>query len=359
MSGQMQAVQAQARTARRSRVRSYLRFIVAVVYFFLARSLAQRGAEGLVTEAWTPLVSQAMLVFLLLLGYAAMGFWLDGQTLPVSEQGLPVRRGWSREAGLGMAVGWAAAVACVLPMALAGGIAIVLFLTPSAWGWLAADAAYFALWALVEEMVFRGYGFQRFADAVGPAGATLGFAAFYAIVESERQGANTATFFVSLVLALVLTMAYLRTRALWVSWGINFGWKASRALLFGLTVSGVNSRSPVVEGNPMGSFWLTGGGYGLDGSWLAFLVLLVALPVVYRATRDLDYRYNAPVLVPAGIPVDLDAAARQQHEAAMGPSEPVLVQIGALGNGSQTAAAAHGTAEAGHDVPAEPETGAQ
>lgn len=360
MSGQTQGVQAQAgqgqaRRAPRSRVRSYLRFIIAVVYFFLARSLAQHGAAGLVTDAWTPLVSQAMLVFLLLLGYAALGFWLDGQTQPVGEQGLPLRKGWSRETGLGMAVGWGAAVACVLPMALAGGIAIVLITAPSAWGWLAADAAYFALWALVEEVAFRGYGFQRFVEAVGPAGATLGFAAFYAIVESERQGANTATFFVALALGVVLTTAYLRTRALWVSWGINFGWKASRALVFGLTVSGVSSHSPVVEGNPMGSFWLTGGGYGLDGSWLAFVVLLAALPVVYRATRELDYRYNAPVLEPAGIPVDLDAAARRQHEAAMGPSEPTLVQIAAAesGNTPQPSAVTPETTEPGQDTPFE------
>ena len=63
---------------------------------------------------------------------------------------------------------------------------------------------------------------------------------------------------------------------------------------------------------------------------MAFVVLLVALPVVYRLTRELDYRYNAPVIVPGGIPVDLDAAARRQHEAAMGPAEvaaPTLVQI--------------------------------
>jgi hypothetical protein len=47
-------------------------------------------------------------------------------------------------------------------------------------------------------------------------------------------------------------------------------------------------------------------------------------------TRDLDYKYNAPVLVPGGVPVDLDAAAKRQHEAAMGPAEqavPALVQI--------------------------------
>ena len=81
----------------------------------------------------------------------------------------------------------------------------------------------------------------------------------------------------------------------------------------------------------MGPFWLTGGGYGLDASWWACLVLLIAFPVLYRATRDLDFRYNAPVFESGGIPVDLDGAARRQHETAMEkpaePSAPSLVQI--------------------------------
>ncbi len=77
----------------------------------------------------------------------------------------------------------------------------------------------------------------------------------------------------------------------------------------------------------MGPLWLSGGAFGLDGSWLSFVVLLVALPVVFRLTHDLNYRYNAPVIVPGGIPVDLDAVARAQHEAAMGPPAPTLVQI--------------------------------
>jgi membrane protease YdiL (CAAX protease family) len=313
-----------------SRFRYYMRFIVAVLWFFLARALAHHEALGLASEQWQPIAEQAFLLFLLLAGYAGMGLVLDGQLHPLSEQGFPRREGWPAEAGLGLAVGWALAVVCVLPVVVGGGIAIVLVLGHSAWGWLAVDAAFFALVALAEEVAFRGYGFQRFEQSVGPLGAALGYAAFYAIVQALLPGSSHASVAVSVALSLVLATAYLRTRALWLSWGINFGWKASRALVFGLAISGDNSHSPVVQGNPMGPFWLTGGGFGLDGSWVAFVVLLAALPVVYRLTRDLDYRWNAPVIVPAGIPVDLSAAAKGQHEAAMGTAEPAapgLVQI--------------------------------
>ncbi len=141
-----------------------------------------------------------MLVFLLLLGYATMGFWLDRETASAwSEQGLPrrragrVRRGWD----------WPSAgrwrwLACCHWLWLAA--SLFAELQPSAWGWLLADAAFFALAALAEEIAFRGYGFQRFAHAVGPLGAALGFAAFYAIVQALLPGSSHASIAVSVVL---------------------------------------------------------------------------------------------------------------------------------------------------------------
>jgi uncharacterized protein len=347
------------------RLRAYLQFLGAILYFFLARSMAFHGAQGFVSDAWFPLVDQAMLAFLLLVGFAAMGFWLDHQAHPISEQGLPRREGWPREWGLGLAIGWGATLVCVLPMLVAGGIAISLYTRGASWGWLAADAAFFAVAALAEEIAYRGYAFQCFIRAVGPAGAVLGFAAIYAIMQALNPGANRVSLIVSLAFSFLLSTAYLRTRALWVSWGLNFGWKASRALVFGLAVSGVSSHSPVVQGDPMGPLWLTGGAFGLDGSWLALIALLAAIPVVYRVTRDLDFRYNAPVIVSGGIPVDLDAAARAQHDAAMGPAAPAapaasgLVQIESLGPavGEQETVAKQGTAnrELGTEKPTPPD----
>jgi uncharacterized protein len=314
------------------RFRAYLEFVAAILYFFVAKSFARHAAGNLASDAWYPLVEQLLLVGLLVLGYAAFGAFFDRQSHSIAAQGLPLRTGWTGEVGLGLAGGWAAVIACVLPMVVVGGIAIVISTQASSWGWLLADIAFFALAALAEEVAFRGYGFQRFEMVVGLYGAAIGFGLFYAIVQALLPGTTNASIAVSIVFSLLLSMSYLRTRALWLSWGLNFAWKASRALIFGLAVSGVTSHSSVVEGNPMGPFWLTGGGYGLDGSWISAIVLLIAFPVVYRITRELDFQHNAPVIIPGGIAVDLDAAARSQHEAATRTAEPVaatpsLVQI--------------------------------
>jgi uncharacterized protein len=285
------------------RWRACLELFAAVVYYFLARTMAHHESlwlarEQLITYQWQPLAEQAALLLLLLVGYACMGVAFNHQQHPVAAQGLPQRPDWPAEAGLGLAMGWAVAVVCVLPMLVAGGIAIVLVLAPSAWGWLVADAVFFALAALAEEVAFRGYGFQRLIQAVGPKGAVFVYTAFYATLQALIPGSSRASAAVSVVFSLLLFAAYLRTGALWVSWGLNFGWKASRALIFGLAISGDYSHSSVIAGNPMGPFWLTGGGYGLDGSWMAFVVLLAALPMVYRLTRKLNSRWNTPEIVP-------------------------------------------------------------
>jgi len=197
------------------RLRAYLEFLAAVILFFVARALAHGWAQGLAAPQWTPLIEQAILVVLLLLGYAGMGLRFDHQQRPIGAQGLPGRPGWTGEAALGLAVGWAVAVVCVLPLVIFGGIAIVLVLQPAAWGWLVGDAVFFALAALAEEIAFRGYGFQCFVQAVGPLGAALGYAAFYAIVQALLPGSSHSSFAVSLALGLVLSTA----SALWRSVG--------------------------------------------------------------------------------------------------------------------------------------------
>ena len=311
-------------------IRAFGQFVLAVLFFFLARLLARRGAHGLVPQDWSPLVEQAMFAFLLLFGYAGFGFSLERQLHPISRQGLSLRAGWFGEASLGLAIGWAIAVFCLLPVVVFGAIFVHLSFSLATFGWLLADAAYFALGTLALQIAFRGYPFQCAIAAVGELPAAVMLSVLYGILNASLPGASHASMAVNIALGLLLSMAYLRTRALWLPWGLHFGWVASRALLFGLPVNGISSHSPIIQGDTVAAIGLTGGDFGLDGSWLAFIAILLAMPFVYRFTRDLSFVHNAPVLEPGGIPVDLDAAARRQHATATRPDAPEikpLVQI--------------------------------
>ncbi len=307
------------------RLRAFSWFLFAALYAVFAHEMARRFAHLLAPFA-RPLASRALLAVLLLSGFAAMGASGQRQSYPLAEMGLPRRTGWAREWGIGAALGWGGVVAAILPIAVASGL-----LVSFAGGFSRALAAslYAATLLLLstftQELLFRGYPFQRLQAAIGSTAAVILAAAFFAL-ERTAGSLSPVTYLNSLLLGFLLTLVYLRTRALWVSWGLNFAWNASLGLLFGLPVNGVGS--PAVSTYSTGPAWLAGRGYGPEGALLTTFILLALLSVATQATAELRHRWALPEIKAAGIPVDLDAAARRQHEAASRPaSEPPLIQI--------------------------------
>jgi len=310
-----------------ARIRAFAWFIVAVVYFIIAREIAIRAATGLASGDWVELTNRAGLLFLLVFGYAAMGYVGQRQREPIKAMGLIRRPGWGREFALGSALGWSGMVACVLPIALTGGLIVTFYSTQRQFALIFLDLGILAIAALGEEVAFRGYPFQRLIDATNPTIATIAMSLLFGAVHLANPGATFASTIVTIFAGWLLSIAYLRTRALWVAWGFHFTWNATMGILFGLPISGITSFSPVVTSNTAGPLWLTGGDYGPEGSLICAIVILVLIFVMFPATRDLNYRYAQPVIVAAGIPVDIDAISRRQHEAAMGPAEPAPPQI--------------------------------
>jgi hypothetical protein len=316
-----------------SRLRSLLWFLVAASYFYLAENVAIRVALTISSGEWLEVVNRTTLLFLLVAGYAAMGYVGQRQREPIRSMGLNFRPGWKREVALGAAIGWAGMVACVLPIALIGGLVITVYTTWHQFALILLDFAILAIAALSEEVAFRGYPFQRLIDAIGPTAATMLVAVIFGLIHLNNPGATGASTLVTMLAGWLLAVAYLRTRALWVAWGFHVAWNVVMGILFGLPISGITNFSPVISSNTIGPAWITGGDYGPEGSAVGAVVLLVLLFVMYVATGDLKHRYAQPVIIPGGMPVDIDAAARRQHEAAMGPAEPSapqLVQIGGI-----------------------------
>jgi len=301
--------------------------MIAVVYFFLAREVAVRAATGLASGDWLELVNRTCLLFLLVIGYAAMGYVGQHQREPVKAMGLVRRPGWGREFALGSAIGWGGMVACVLPIAITGGLVVTLFTTQRQFALILLDLAILAIAGLAEEVAFRGYPFQRLIDATNPTIATIAVSLLFGFIHLGNPGATFASTLVTVFAGWLLSICYLRTRALWVGWGFHFTWNATMGVLFGLPISGITNFSPVIASNTVGPPWMTGGDYGPEGSLICAIVILVLIFVTISVTRDLKYRYAQPVIVPGGIPVDIDAISRRQHEVAMGPQTPAAPQI--------------------------------
>lgn len=314
------------------RVRSFGYVIIAAIYFYIAQSVSVHAANGLTSGLWLPFFERGILLFLQVFGYAAMARAFNRQREPIRAMGLVFRPGWQREFGLGAALGWGMLLASILPLVLSGGLIITFWAIPRQFGILVVDLLVLAAASLAEEVAFRGYPFQRLIDAIGPTLATIVFSFVFAAVHMFNPGANRASFLITVFSSWLLSVAYLRTRALWVCWGWHFAWNASMCALFGLPLSGITQFSPVIQSNTVGPVWMTGGDYGPEASAVTAVVLLIGIFVVYRMTRGLAYLHTQPVIVPAGIPVDLDAMSSTlapHHPVAplAAPAGTTLVQI--------------------------------
>jgi hypothetical protein len=159
------------------------------------------------------------------------------------------------------------------------------------------DLAILLIASLAEEVAFRGYPFQRLSETINPFFAMLVLSGLYALAHITNPGASPASFLVTMFAGWLFTIAYLRTRALWLGWGIHFAWNASMAVLFGLPLSGTTRFSPVITSTAIGSTWLTGYNYGPEGSAVGIVVMLALIPLTFWATRGFSVQ-RAAVSVP-------------------------------------------------------------
>ena len=234
------------------------------------------------------------------------------QMAPAKATALAPRPGALGEFGLGAALGWSGVVLCVLPTALIGGLVISAFTNAHQFWLLIPDLVALAAgpWPSIE-IAFRGLSLSppRGSHGTRPRRSLHGgHLCHLAHPHRARHNRHCPGF---LSLGWVLAVAVLRTRALWVGWGFHFAWIAAMAMLFGLPVAGTFTYSPVLITNTIGPPWITGGSEGPEGSAFAVLVSCLLIFAMMRYTSDLKYKYGFPEIVPGGVPVDLDAAARR------------------------------------------------
>ena len=143
--------------------------------------------------------------------------------------------------------------------------------------------------AAFEELAFRGYVFQRLCEIAHPLGAILFFSALFGAIHYFNPSWSWIAFVNTLLVGILFAIAYLRTRSLWVVWGMHFGWNIVLGTIFGLPVSGLSIFSVLTKGEAQGSELLTGGGYGIEGSLTGTVVIgmgIVLVPLFFARLPD-------------------------------------------------------------------------
>ena len=220
----------------------------------------------------------------------------------IAAQGLPLSPGWVEQFALGCGIGFLLVILAVLPVIVWGSMSL-----RTSFSWFNLGRAAIVLGVLIsgslaEELMFRGYPFQRLVEAIGPAGAIVVFSVLFGVVHLSNPAASLWGLTVTVAIGVFLSVTYLRTRALWLPWGIHFAWNTVLGLMLGLPVSGLRLFNVAVHATVKGPKWLTGGGYGIEASAPGALAVLVGLAIVWRL--PLNRLENPAVLLPPENPVE-------------------------------------------------------
>jgi hypothetical protein len=264
------------------------RFAVAVAIWYGAEFLAAAVAGPLYQHHWRAfeLLFRCLFFALLLAGFSLLIVVADQpERGPLAYMGLDSRAPWLRDAVAGALIGGVIVALAVALIAIFGGINFSFTPGLRAWVRCAVEILILLGGAMAEEVSFRGYPFQRMVDAIGPAPAVVLVSLLFGAVHWTNPGSSPFSTLNTALVGVLLCIAYLRTRTLWLPWGIHFGWNFTLGVIFGLPVSGLNEFAVLIHGKAKGPHLLTGGAYGIEASATATAVMLVGLLLVVVFTR--------------------------------------------------------------------------
>lgn len=138
--------------------------------------------------------------------------------------------------------------------------------------------------AVVEELLFRGFPFQRLIDGIGPWPAQVLMAGYFTLTHSsglaaagDLQWLATANIFLA---GLLFGACYLSTRSLALPIALHLTLNFVQGPLLGFGVSGHAASGLLVADTDHAAAWWTGGDFGLEASLPGTLAISIALFVL-------------------------------------------------------------------------------
>ncbi|QDU97567.1 CPBP family intramembrane glutamic endopeptidase [Lignipirellula cremea] len=200
---------------------------------------------------------------------------VDRRTL-MSSGFVPVTARRVGLAGFGLVIG-GGVIAAGAFFAWAAGQYVASDPAPIGWVWWSLLPT-LILMAFFEEIVFRGYLLQNFRDIGWPVTGVVISSVLFWLVHSFNPAAwSTVWIGVNLFGAgVALSLAYMASGDIWFPTAVHFAWNYMQAPLLGIPVSGMETESLLrIEPRPDIADWISGGGFGLEGSAVCIPLNLV------------------------------------------------------------------------------------
>lgn len=187
----------------------------------------------------------------------------------------------SRLALLGVA--WAMiALLCVLMIALLLGGRLKLLAEPTC---SITGLSTVILFAIGEEVVFRGTILEALRERFGPLTAILVTSILFGLAHASNPGASALSVINVALAGVALATAVIGTSSLWMAIGFHVTWNVALSSVFGV-VSGIDLGVRFAELNTAGLDssvrpWLTGA-FGVEEGYLTTILLVLSVAVIAR-----------------------------------------------------------------------------
>jgi uncharacterized protein len=257
-------------------------FLIILTGAGLAVSMAVSGraASGLVQSQVGLLALNGITLFVPAVG----AMWLTVRFMdhrPLRAFGIGFVPGWQRHFlfGIGVAAG--------MLLVLIGGCYAFGYVSMH-WtggqvspGVLLATCGAILLAALNEELVFRGFPLQLLIEGIGEWPAIIAMSALFGALHLNNPNASFLGILNTILAGILMSLAYVRTRSLWMPYAIHAGWNLGLGFVFGFPLSGIDIPSLWTTGTA-GSETILGGDYGPEGGLLATFLFATAAVIVER-----------------------------------------------------------------------------
>jgi uncharacterized protein len=191
----------------------------------------------------------------------------------IAQIGFP-RKNAVRDFALGLLIGTVLFCAVIALLTVTGHYHVdALHVTAD----LAIAALLFLPGAAIEELLFRGVLFRLLEEWSGTWIALAVSSILFGVAHLANRGATAeSALAIALEAGVLLGLAYIATRSLWLPIGLHFAWNFCEGPIFGTTVSGHAVLASAITAHLDGPSWLTGGAFGPEAGIYAIGTCLVA-----------------------------------------------------------------------------------
>jgi len=133
---------------------------------------------------------------------------------------------------------------------------------------------------LIEEMVMRGIFFRVVQESIGSWLALLASGLVFGAMHLFNDNISVLAIANIAAAGVFFAAAFLLTGRLWLCAALHAGWNFTQDGIFSLAVSGHEVKNGLLTTQLSGPDWLTGGAFGIEGSAVDLVLVLLASAVM-------------------------------------------------------------------------------